>query len=246
MSKKNVFIQELTDRVCATEAICKDLLARVLGSDAQAQIKFDDYRIKYTQEAVERREAEAKAKLLKINLNTAKADFRDIAGSKYWSLVFVSKEEQEQILDEIWLSITQAIVLPEGTERPHFDIAEPTVEQLINRRTELTSSIDRVNDFQLKHSIEHCSQSIEDFKKQMTDECKRQVIEIQMKKGRATPEAIQEVKETETEFDNRISQHTASMNRQIDSAKAGLARLEADKAELKEVEKALGKLLTDK
>jgi len=55
--------KELQDRVNAAEAICQDLLSHLYNSEAQGRIKFDDYRIKYTQEAIERREAEARAKL---------------------------------------------------------------------------------------------------------------------------------------------------------------------------------------
>ena len=97
MSKQNETIRELKDRLCAVEAICKDLLARDYNSAAQGQIKFDDYRIKYTQAAVEQREAEAKAKQLSVNLHTVKTDFRDIAKSKYWSLVFMTEKKREQI-----------------------------------------------------------------------------------------------------------------------------------------------------
>jgi len=64
MTKQTETIRELKDRVNALEAMTRDLLAVALNSEAQAKIKFDDYSIKYTQEAVEKREAEAKAKRL--------------------------------------------------------------------------------------------------------------------------------------------------------------------------------------
>ncbi len=110
--------KELQDRLNAAEAICKDLLSHLYNSEAQGRIKFDDYRIKYTQEAIERREAEAKTKQLRDNLNTAKADFRDMAEANFWTLVFLNEKQRQEKLDDIWSTITSGLVLPEDAKRP--------------------------------------------------------------------------------------------------------------------------------
>ena len=47
MSKQSETIQQLTDRINALEAICFDLLTLQHNNASQAQVKFDDYRIKY-------------------------------------------------------------------------------------------------------------------------------------------------------------------------------------------------------
>ena len=82
MSKQAETIQQLTDRINALEAICFDLLTLRYNNASQAQVKFDDYRIKYTQEAIDKREAEAREKMLKDNLRAATAEFKERAKPK--------------------------------------------------------------------------------------------------------------------------------------------------------------------
>jgi len=77
MSKQSETIQQLTDRINALEAICFDLLTLQYNNASQAQVKFDDYRIKYTQEAIDKREAEAREKMLKESLRAATAEFKE-------------------------------------------------------------------------------------------------------------------------------------------------------------------------
>ncbi len=251
MSKQADIIRELQerqkeqqDRLNAAEAICQDLLSHLYNSKAQGRIKFDDYRIKYTQEAIQRREAEAKAKQLLDNFSTAKADFRDMAEANFWTLVVLNDEERQEKLDDIWSTITSDLVLPEDANRPQHIVPELTVDQLINRRAELLDSINKANATQYNDTIEHCNHSKIDFAKNMKRERDKQIAEINRKDGLKESERQQQVSETQAYFDREIKKHLLEMNRQISSAEVGLKRLEDHKAELAKVEQALAKQLT--
>ncbi len=244
MSKQADIIRELQDRLNATEAICKDLLSHVYSSEAKGQIKFDDYRIKYTQEAIERREAEAKAKQLRDNYITAKADFRDLAEANFWTLVFLNEKERQEKLDDIWSTITDGLVLSEDTKRPQHIIPEVTIDQLINRRAELLDSINRINATQCKSTIEHCKQSKIDFTVSMERERDKQIAELSRKDGLRESERQHQISETQAYFDREIKKHLLEMNRQISSAEVSLKRLEAHKLELVKVEQALAQQFT--
>ena len=244
MSKQADIIRELRDRLNATEAICQDLLSHLYNSEAQGRIKFDDYRIKYTQEAIERREAEAKAKQHRDNFSTAKADFRDMAEANFWTLVFLNDKERQEKLDDIWSTITSGLVLPENAERPQHIVPELTVDQLINRRAELLNSINKANATQYNDTIEHCNQSKADFALSMERERDKQIIEISRKDGLNESERQRQVSETQAYFKREIQKHLLEMNRQISSAEVGLKRLDDHKAELGMVQQALAKQLT--
>lgn len=244
MRKQSDIIRELQDRLNATEAICQDLLSHLYNSEAQGRIKFDDYRIKYTQEAIERREAEAKAKQLRDNFNTAKADFRDMAEGNYWTLVFLNDKERQEKLDDIWSTITSGLVLPEDAKRPQHIVPELTIDQLINRRAELLDSINRANATQYNDTIEHCKQSKADFGLNMKRERDKQIAEINRKDGLNESERQQQVSETKAYFDREIKKHLLEMKRQISSAEVSLKRLDDHKAELAKVQQALAKQLT--
>lgn len=244
MRKQSDIIRELQDRLNATEAICQDLLSHLYNSEAQGRIKFDDYRIKYTQEAIERREAEAKAKQLRDNFNTAKADFRDMAEGNYWTLVFLNEKQRQEKLDDIWSTITSGLVLPEDAKRPQHIVPELTVDQLINRRAELLDSINKANATQYKDTIEHCNQSKADFGLNMEREQGKQIAEINRKDGLNESERQRQVSEVEAYFEREIERHSLEMKRQISSAEVSLKRLEDHKAELAKVQQALAKQLT--
>ena len=244
MRKQSDIIRELQDRLNAAEAICKDLLSHLYNSEAQGRIKFDDYRIKYTQEAIERREAEAKAKQHRDNFSTAKADFRDMAEANFWTLVFLNDKERQEKLDDIWSTITSGLVLPENAERPQHIVPELTVDQLINRRAELLNSINKANATQYNDTIEHCNQSKADFALSMERERDKQIIEISRKDGLNESERQRQVSETQAYFKREIQKHLLEMNRQISSAEVGLKRLDDHKAELGMVQQALAKQLT--
>lgn len=251
MSKQADIIRELQerqkeqqDRLNAAEAICKDLLSHLYNSEAQGRIKFDDYRIKYTQEAIERREAEAKAKQLRDNFNTAKADFRDMAEANFWTLVFLNDKERQEKLDDIWSTITDSLMLPEDAKRPQHIVPELTVDQLINRRAELLDSINRTNATQYNDTIEHCKQSKADFGQNMKRERDKQIAEINRKDGLNESERQRQVSEVEAYFEREIERHSREMKRQISSAEVSLKRLDDHKAELAKVQQALAKQLT--
>ncbi|WP_420933184.1 hypothetical protein ACOJR9_11910 [Alteromonas sp. A081] len=236
--------KELQDRVNAAEAICQDLLSHLYNSEVQGRIKFDDYRIKYTQEAIERREAEAKAKQLRDNFNTAKTDFRDMAEANFWTLVFLNDEKRQEKLDDIWSTITSGLALPEDAKRPQHIVPELTVDQLINRRAELLDSINRANATQYNDTIEHCNQSKIDFTMSMERERDKQIAELNRKDGLRESERQHQISETQAYFDREIKKHLLEMNRQIRSAEVSLKRLETHKLELVKVEQALAQQLT--
>ena len=244
MSEQADIIRELQDRLNATEAICQDLLSHLYNSEAQGRIKFDDYRIKYTQEAIERREAEAKAKQLRDNFNTAKADFRDMAEANFWTLVFLNEKQRQEKLDDIWSTITSGLVLPEDAKRPQHIVPELTVDQLISRRSELLDSINRTNATQYNDTIEHCNQSKADFALSMEREQDKQIAEINRKDGLNESERQRQVSEVEAYFEREIERHSLEMKRQISSAEVSLKRLDDHKAELAKVQQALAKQLT--
>ncbi len=229
-------LRELQDRINASEAICKDLLSHLYNSEAQGRIKFDDYRIKYTQEAIERREAEAKAKQLRDNFNTARADFRDMAEANFWTLVFLNDKERQEKLDDIWSTITDSLVLPEDAKRPQHTVPKLTVDQLINRRAELLDSINKANATQYNDTIEHCNQSKADFALSMERERDKQIAEINRKDGLSESERQRKVSEVEAYFEREIQKHLLEMKRQISSAEVSLQRLDDHKAELAKVD----------
>ncbi|MEG3768838.1 hypothetical protein [Alteromonas sp. 14N.309.X.WAT.G.H12] len=240
MSKQSEMIRELQDRLNATEAICKDLLTHLHNSPVQAQIKFDDYRIKYTQEAIEQREAEAKAKKLKENYNTVKSEFNDKVMADYWNLVFLTDKQREQRLNDIWSTITSNVELPKDAKRPQHAIPELTEERLFDRRSELQESINRANPTQNKHIIEHCSKSKVEFTERMERERDRLIGELRIKNGVSESERQRLIKETVQEHNYRIKKHVNDMDRQINSAQASLSHLEKHKTELGRVNKELG------
>ena len=243
MTKQAEINQQLTDRLNAVEAICLDLLTTHFNSAAQAQVKFDDYRFKYTQEAVEKREAEAKAKRLAESFNTAKADFKDIADSRYWSLVFMNQKQREKALDDIWQSTITGLELPEGATRPTYGVTEPSEGTLLKRRAELIESIDRVNVTYLNDIIEHCEQSQADFMKGMERKRDNDIAELRKKDKLTEAERAHQIKETKQYYNTRIRQHLQEQQRQIQSAKTQLARREQDEAELKQVKALLAELI---
>lgn len=236
-------IQELKDRLNAVEAICMDYLIRICNSEAQAKVKFDDYRISYTQEAIEQRKVEDRAKQLKENYKIAQADFNDLAKASYWSLVFMTKKEQEKELDKIWLSLIYGVELPEGAKRPQHAVPEITVDELISRRSELNASIDRANPTQDKSTIEHCTKAKKEFPKRMERERDRLINGLKHKDELSEHERKLQIISTENDINYRIKRHVNTMDRQIQSAERRLANLEKHKDELTKVNKLLGKLL---
>ena len=244
MTKQTETIKQLNDRVNALEAMCMDLMGVALNSPAQARIKFDDYQIKYKQEAIDKREAEAKAKQLAGNLNTAKAEFRDIANSHYWSLVFMTEKEREQKLEDIWQTVTDSLELPDYAKRPVFTLPELTEDKLLNRRTELSDAIKRANETQLNSTIEHCTQSQVDFVTLNERERDKLIADIRKQDKLTEADREHQIKLAESHYNTLIKSHVQDMQRQINSAKLQLTKLQQNKAELTKVKKALATLLS--
>lgn len=244
MSKQTEIIRELQDRVNATEAICIDLLSRLYNSETQGRTKFNDYRTNYTQEAIEHREAEAKATQLRDNYNTAKADFRELANTNFWTLVFLNEAERHEKLDDIWSTITDGLLLPEDAARPQHTLPELTVDMLISRRAELRDSISSANASQCDNTIEHCNKSKIDFTKSMEKARDKRVAELSRNEKLSESDRQTQISDTQAHFKREIQKHLLEMNRRISSEKVTLKRLEDHKTELAKVEQSLVKLLT--
>jgi len=160
MSKQSETIQQLTDRINALEAICFDFLTLQYSTPARAQVKFDDYRIKYTQEAIDKREAEAREKMLQDNLRAATAEFKERAEAQYWSLVFMDSKDQEKALSDIWSTAIDGLELPKNAKQPTYTVSAPTEDQLMSRKSELESIIGSINETYCHDIIKHCEKSL--------------------------------------------------------------------------------------
>lgn len=235
---------QLKDRVNALEALCVDLLALQYGSHAQARVKFDDYQIKFTQEAVEKREAEAREKRLRENLMAANAEFKDTANAQYWSLVFKTPKAQEQTLKKLWEQATEGLELPLDAKRPAYSVITPTEEKLMQRKQELESVINRINPTYLNDTITHCENSLINATKALERESQRLIAQINKDDKLTSSEREQKAKDTQTLYESKIRQVHAENNRQIQSAKVELNRLQQAKEELQQLKALLAKLLT--
>ena len=237
-------ISKLIDRTNALEAICIDLLTKTGYSAAQSRIVFDNYQIKYTQEAVDKREAETKAKELKNNYSTAVAEFKEVAKSNYWTQVFMSKKEVSSHLDVIWSQAIEGLELPEGAKRPLYEVPEPSIDMLIERRKELMRSIESNNKALLDETIKHCEQSIIDVTKSLEKYRDSEIAKLRKDVDKSPSERSKSIKELENDVAQRIRKNLVEQRRRITSSKVSLARLESDQDQLKDVNKMLGNVLS--
>ena len=244
MSKQQEIINQLNDRVNGLEAICLDLLSHHFQSEAQGRIRFDDYRFKNTQEAIDKREAEAKAKQLRENLAVAKSDFRDKANSEYWTLVFLSDKEKKKQLDDIWTTITAEMELPKGAKRPDYQFVELTEDKLIDRRNEINHALDRINTALAKDTIEHSEKSMQDVTLSLEANLKNDIAKLKVNTKISDSERAERIRNREQETKIMIRKHLQDCRRRIDASKTTLKQYERLQVELKHVKKALAVLLT--
>ena len=158
-------VKQQQDEISGLKAIAKALLTTTMGSPLQAQVKFDTLMIENTAEAVANREAEQKTRELKDNAATITKEYRDRKASQYWLLVFMSEEERTEHLDNLWSELAESIELPKSCVRPSDAFNMPDENQLIDRKAELESAINRANPTQAKHDIEHCEGHLKSLKK---------------------------------------------------------------------------------
>lgn len=236
---------QLQDRVNALEAICLDLLTIQFNNPHQAKVKFDDYQVRHTQEALEARQKELQAKQLRENYAAAKSEFIDVANSRYWSLVFSSKKQRNETLESIWASATESLSLPDDSTRPEFTITEPNEQLLFTRKEELEAVIARTNKSQLEQTIKHCEQSIIDFTKRNEKAMSQDLKEHRANNKISESERDRRTSETQSHYQIQINTHIQSQKRQIESAKVQLMRLNECQEELKQVRKALASALTN-
>lgn len=243
MSKQSETNQQLNDRINALEAICFDLLTLQYNNASQAQVKFDDYRIKYTQEAIDKREAEAREKMLKDNLRAATAEFKERAEAQYWSLVFMDSKAQEKALSDIWSTAIDGLELPKNTKQPTYSVSAPTEDRLMSRKSELESIIGSINETYCHDLIKHCEKSLTDSATALEREAKAQVAKLRKDDKLTESEREHQIKETEALYNAKIRQAINDNKRQISSAKNDLSRLQQSREELSKVKKALAELL---
>ncbi len=236
--------KQLNDRVNALEALCIDLLIKTGLNPAQSRIAFDDYQIKYTQEAIDKRAAEAKAKALSENYRVVVTEFNDYVKAHYWELVFMTEKQRAKYLDDVWANTITGFELPEGSKSPALSLPEPTIEQLISRRTELIASIERVMVSTLEEGITHCEQAIADVSTRLERELNTDIAKLS-KDGKIKPSELERmIKETKSDYHQRIRKNIQSNQRQIDSAKVSLKIHKAQQEQLVQVDKLLGAMLT--
>jgi hypothetical protein len=243
MSKQAETIQQLIDRINALEAICFDFLTLRYNNASQAQVKFDDYRIKYTQEAIDKREAEAREKMLKESLRAATAEFKERANASYWSLVFMDSKAQEKALSDIWSTATDGLELPKNAKQPTYSVSAPTEDQLMRRKSELESIIGSINETYCHDRIKHCEKSLTNATTGLEREAKAQVAKLRKDDKLTESEREQQIKETEALYNAKIRQSINDNKRHISSAKTELNRLQQSREELSKVKKALAELL---
>ena len=159
-------VKQQQDEINGLKATAKMLLTSLMGSPAQAQIKYDSIMLENTAEAVANREAEQKARELKDNAATITKEYRDRKASQYWLLVFMGEEERTAHLDSLWSELAEGVELPKGCVRPGDAFIMPNDAQLIERKVELEAVIDRANPTQAKHEIEHGESNLQALKKQ--------------------------------------------------------------------------------
>lgn len=237
-------ISKLIDRTNALEAICIDLLTKTGYNAAQSRIIFDDYQIKYTQKAIDEREEATKAKTLKDNYNAAVAEFKGVAKSNYWTQAFMSKKELNRHLDVIWSQAIEGLELPEGAKRPLYEVTEPSIDMLIERRKELMRSIESNNKALLDETIKHCEQSIIDVTKSLEKHRDSEIAKLRKDVDKSPSERDKSIKELEDDVAQRIRKNLVEQRRRIASSKVSLARLESDQDQLKDVSKMLGNALS--
>lgn len=169
-------VKQQQDEINGLKATAKMLLTSLMGSPAQAQIKYDSIMLENTAEAVANREAEQKARELKDNAATITKEYRDRKASQYWLLVFMSEEERTVYLDSLWSELAEGVELPKGCVRPSDTFIMPNDAQLIDRKVELEAVIDRANPTQAKYDIEFCEGHLKTLKKQEATPSNRQQI----------------------------------------------------------------------
>ena len=146
-------MKTLKDTVNALEALTTQVLSS-LYSPAQAEVMISNAKINYTEEAVEARRKQEETRAYNEALRNAVTDFKDKMRAAYWDIALLSNDKRTAFASESWDELKQSYSLRKNSQQPAFDFTEPTVEQLMARRSELIASLERINLTQAHDEIE--------------------------------------------------------------------------------------------
>lgn len=148
-------IKTLKDTVNALEALTTQVLSN-LYSPAQAEVMISSAKINYTEEAVEARRKQEETRAYNEALRNAVTDFKDKMKAAYWDIALLSNDKRTAFASESWDELKESYSLRKNSQQPALDFTEPTVEQLMARRSELIASLERINLTQAHDEIEFC------------------------------------------------------------------------------------------
>lgn len=146
-------MKTLKDTVNAQEALITQVLSK-LYSPAQAEVMISNAKINYTEEAVEARRKQEETRAYNEALRNAVTDFKDKMRAAYWDIALLSDDKRTAFASESWDELKQSYSLRKNSQQPALDFTEPTVEQLMARRSELIASLERINLTQAHDEIE--------------------------------------------------------------------------------------------
>ena len=146
-------MKTLKDTVNALEALTTQVLSS-LYSPAQAEEMISNAKINYTEEAVEARRKQEETRAYNEALRNAVTDFKDKMRAAYWDIALLSNDKRTAFASESWDELKESYSLRKNSQQPALDFTEPTVEQLMARRSELIASLERINLTQAHDEIE--------------------------------------------------------------------------------------------
>lgn len=146
-------MKTLKDTVNALEALTTQVLSS-LYSPAQAEVMISSAKINYTEEAVEARRKQEETRAYNEALRNAVTDFKDKMKAAYWDIALLSNDKRTAFASESWDELKESYSLRKNSQQPALDFTEPTVEQLMARRSELIASMERINLTQAHDEIE--------------------------------------------------------------------------------------------
>ncbi|MCZ4241429.1 hypothetical protein [Alteromonas macleodii] len=176
-------MKTLKDTVNALEALTTQVLSS-LYSPAQAEVMISSAKINYTEEAVEARRKQEEARAYNEALRNAVTDFKDKMRAAYWDIALLSDDKRTAFASESWNELKESYSLRKNSQQPALDFTEPTVEQLMARRSELIASLERINLTQAHDEIEFCERHLKN--KSILTHDQRALRERQLESAKST------------------------------------------------------------
>ena len=134
--------------------------------------------------AVEARRKQEEARAYNEALRNAVTDFKDKMKAAYWDIALLSNDKRTAFASESWDELKESYSLRKNSQQPALDFTEPTVEQLMARRSELIASLERINLTQAHDEIEFCEGHLKN--KSMLTHDQRGVRERQLESAKST------------------------------------------------------------